>query len=149
MSLVKYNPQRDVFSDLVTIQKEMNKLFTNFWNDDLETGPLSTWYPSVDITEGKDHFVVKAELPGVSKNDVKITLQENVLTIAGEKKQESESKDHNRHRIERNYGSFTRAFRLPSLVKPDKIDANYKDGVLTITLPKAEEAKTKEIEIKF
>lgn len=149
MSLIKFTPRRDVMSDLASMQKEMNKLFSNLWSDDFDTTGLSTWYPSVDVTEGKDEYIVKAELPGISKSDVKISLQENVLTISGEKKQENETKDRQMHRVERSYGSFTRSFRLPSLVKADKIDASYKDGVLTITLPKAEEAKTKEIEIKF
>lgn len=102
----------------------------------------------VDVVENNEAYVIKAELPGISKNDVKITLHENVLTIKGEKKQEKEEKDRNFHRVERSYGSFERSFTLPSGVKDDKIEAAYKDGILTITLPKAEEAKPKEIEVK-
>jgi len=149
MSLVKFNSHTNAFGDLVNAQKEMSKLFSTLWNGDNELGALSAWYPSVDIAEGKDEFTVKVELPGLSKNDVKISLQEDVLTISGEKKKESETKDRNYHRVERNFGNFIRSFRLPSMVKNEKIDANYKDGVLTITLPKADEAKTKDIEIKF
>jgi HSP20 family protein len=148
MSLVKFNPRGDLFADLAQMQKNMNRMFSTFWGEDGDWS-LASWYPSVDISEGKDEFVVKVELPGVSRNDVKITLQENVLTISGEKKHESESRDRNYHRVERSYGSFSRSFRMPSLVKGDKIDAHYKDGILTINLPKAEEAKSKEIEIKF
>ncbi len=121
------------------------------WSDVFsdEAVSLSKWTPSTDIIENKDNFVVHIELPGVKKEDVKITLQQNVLTISGEKKQESEAKEQDFHRVERSYGKFMRSFRLSSLVKGDAIDANYKDGILTIKLPKAEEAKPKEIEIKF
>jgi HSP20 family protein len=152
MSIIKYTPvnERGMLSDLFNVQKEMSRMLSNFFTNDDETfAGLQNWYPSADISEGKDAYTVKIELPGVTKDDVKITLQENVLTIQGEKKQESEIKDTNYHRLERSYGSFSRSFRLPTLVKADKIDANYKDGVLSIVLPKADEAKTKEIEIKF
>jgi HSP20 family protein len=150
MSLVKYGPrENNLLGDVFNLQREMSKMLSNFWNDDEMLGQLQAWYPSADISETKDEYLVRVELPGVTKDNVKITLQENVLTIQGEKKQESEMKDRHYHRVERNYGSFSRSFRLPSLVKGEKIDANYKDGVLTIALPKADEAKTKEIEIKF
>lgn len=152
MSIIKYNPvnERGMLSDLFNVQKEMSRMLSNFFTNDDETlTGLQNWYPSADIAEGKDTFTVRVELPGVTKDDVKITLQENVLTIQGEKKQESESKGTNYHRLERSYGSFSRSFRLPTLVKADKIEANYKDGVLSVVLPKADEAKTKEIEIKF
>ncbi len=150
MSLVKFNPrENNLLCDVFNVQKEMSKMLSDFWNEDETIGRLQEWYPSADITETKDAFTVKVELPGVTKENVKITLQENILTIQGEKKLESESKDRSVHRIERNYGAFSRSFRMPSSVKGEKIDAGYKDGVLTIVLPKAEEAKTKEIEIKF
>ncbi|HMV27523.1 Hsp20/alpha crystallin family protein [bacterium] len=149
MSLIKFTPRdRDIFSDLFAIQREMNQAFNSVFNRDEYTG-LTNWNPATDIVEGKDEYTVRIELPGVSKNDVKITIHDNVLTVQGEKKQESENKENNYHRVERSYGSFMRSFRLPSMVKGEKIDANYKDGILTIVLPKAEEAKTKEIEIKF
>jgi len=109
---------------------------------------ISSWTPAVDITEHDDQFVVKVELPGVNKDDVKITLENNILTIRGEKKQEKETKKENYHRVERSYGSFQRSFTLPTTVKSDKIDAAYKDGILQIALPKAEEAKPKQIEVK-
>jgi HSP20 family protein len=150
MSLIKFNPrERDVFADLFNMQKDMNRMLTNFWGNDADLGSVQGWYPAVDVAETKDEFQVKVEVPGMNKDDLKIKLQENVLTVQGEKKQETETKEQNYHRMERSYGSFCRSFRLPSLVKADKIDANYKDGVLSIKLPKAEEAKTKEIEIKF
>jgi len=109
---------------------------------------ISSWTPAVDITEHDDQFVVKVELPGVNKDDVKIMLENNILTIRGEKKQEKETKKENYHRVERSYGSFQRSFTLPTTVKSDKIDAVYKDGILQIALPKAEEAKPKQIEVK-
>jgi HSP20 family protein len=128
----------------------MNRLFDNFFRGDIrdEDSTLMAWTPAVDISEHDDEYLVKVELPGVNKEDVKITLESNILTIRGEKKQEKETKNENYHRVERNYGSFQRSFTLPTVVKSDKIDAVYKDGVLSISLPKAEEAKPKQIEVK-
>jgi len=114
----------------------------------LDEGTTPTWLPAVDIVEQKDDYIVKVDLPGLTKNDVKITVQNDILTIRGEKKQEKESKEQNVHRMERSYGMFQRSFTLPSSVKSEKIDAVFADGVLTITLPKVEEAKAKEIEVK-
>lgn len=154
MALTKWKSDRDVmtwspFRDLVNIQKDLGHVFDGLFSDfDGDVTFASQWAPRVDVVEQKDAYMIKAELPGVSKNDVKIVLQENVLTIKGEKKQESEQKDSDYHRIERSYGTFERSFTLPTGVRSDKIDATYKDGVLTITLPKAEEAKPKEIEVK-
>ena len=108
----------------------------------------SVWTPAVDVAEHDNEYLVKVELPGVSKDDVTITMQENILTIRGEKKDGKESKGTNYHSVERSYGSFQRSFTLPTTVKTDKIDAAFKDGILTITMPKAEEAKAKQIEVK-
>jgi len=108
----------------------------------------TTWSPAVDLAEREDEFTLKVELPGVNKDDVKITMQDNMLTIRGEKKQQQESKEGNYYHLERSYGSFQRSFALPATVKGDKIEAMYRDGVLSITLPKAEEAKRKEVEVK-
>jgi len=91
---------------------------------------------------------VRAELPGIKKEDVKITLRDDILTIRGEKKQESEKKEQNYHRVERSDGSFQRSYALPASVQGDKIDATYHDGVLTVVLPKSEEAKPRDIEVK-
>lgn len=154
MSLIRWNPTRELTtwtSELWNMQREINRLFDNFFRggmqDDGSFG-LSYWTPAVDIAEHDNEYVVKVELPGVSKDDVKITLESNILTIRGEKKQDRETKEENYHRLERMYGSFQRSFTLPSTVRNDKIDAVYKDGILTITLPKAEEAKPKQIEVK-
>lgn len=153
MSLVRWNPVRELaFSnDILGMQKEINNMFDRFFRggtlEDREFGP-SAWMPAVDLVEKGDAFIANVELPGVSKDDVKITLQENILTIRGEKREEKETKDSNYHRLERNYGSFQRSFSLPSMVKADAVEAAYNDGILTITLPKAEEAKRKQIEVK-
>jgi HSP20 family protein len=147
MAITRWRPFRDV----VSIQDEMNKLFDDFfgrpvlrteWTD-------SAWNPSVDVSEDKDNVIIKAEMPGMNKEDIKISVQDGVLTLKGEKKQEKEEKDKNYHRIERSYGSFCRSFQLPTSVKSDKIKAGYKDGVLSIALPKAEEVKPKEIPISI
>jgi HSP20 family protein len=152
MSLVRWNPARDLAtwpSDLFGIQREMNKMFDGvFRGTGDEDYSFSSWTPAVDIAEHDDEYLVKVELPGVNKDEVKLTLENNILTIRGEKKQEKETKKENYHRVERSYGSFQRSFTLPAAVKSDKIDASYKDGILKVSLPKAEEAKPKQIEVK-
>jgi len=154
MSLIRWNPTRELStwpSDFFGVQREINRLFDNFFRggmqDDGSYG-LSYWTPAVDIAEHDDAYVVKVELPGVNRDDVKITMESNVLTIRGEKKEEKDVKKDDFHRMERMYGSFQRSFTLPSTVSNEKIDAVYKDGILSITLPKAEEAKPKQIEVK-
>jgi HSP20 family protein len=106
------------------------------------------WLPAFDVAETEDEVIVKAELPGMAVEEIDITLTDGLLTIKGEKKREKEDKKENFHRIERRYGSFSRTFSLPVEVKADGIDASYKNGVLTVTLPKAEETKPKRIEVK-
>jgi len=154
MSIVRWNPVRELAtfpSDILGMQKEINHMFDRFFRGGtLDEGDFlpTTWMPAVDLVEKNDGYVATVELPGVNKDDVKITLQENILTIKGEKKDEKETKDSNFHRVERSYGSFQRSFTLPTSVKQDKVDAQYKDGILTISLPKAEEAKSKQVEVK-
>jgi HSP20 family protein len=126
----------------------MNRAFENLLQFRDDDAAPADWVPAVDITEQDDAYLVKMELPGVQKEDVKITLEANALTVRGEKKVEKESNKQNYHRVERSYGSFQRTFTLPSVVKSDKIDAVYKDGILSITLPKADEAKKVQIEVK-
>jgi len=147
MNLIRYNPTRDLWH----LRDEMDKIFNQFTTRtfDSEETPEVDWSPRVDITENENSYVVKAELAGLSKDDVKITMKEDVLTIRGEKKSETKSENENVHLLERRYGRFVRAFRLPSSVNSKKIDATFKDGILTLSLPKAEEAKPKEIEIKM
>jgi len=106
------------------------------------------WVPAFDITENEKEYLISAELPGIDIKDVDITLSDGLLTVKGEKKHEKEDKGEDYHRIERRYGSFNRSFRIPGKVDTDKVDANYKNGILKLTLPKAEESKTKKIEVK-
>jgi HSP20 family protein len=153
MSLIRWNPTRDLVSfpsEISNLQREMNRMFDSFFRSGAdEPGLLNgNWMPPVDVVEEENEYIVKVELPGVNKDDVKITLESNILTIRGEKKDEKEIKEKNYHRMERSYGSFQRSFTLPTTVKNDKIDASYKDGVLVVTLPKAEESKPKQIEVK-
>lgn len=105
------------------------------------------WIPSVDVRETNDEFVFTAELPGLDKNDVSITLEDNVLTLAGERSFEDEEKKDEFHRIERSYGRFTRSFTLPHEVDADNVAANYSDGILTVSIPKAEKIKPRKIDI--
>ena len=133
------------------MQNDMNRIFDEFFRGDIlgnESFVTRDWSPAVDVVENKDNFLLKADLPGMNKDDVKITLENNMLTIRGEKKNEFEKKDGEYHRIERSYGSFERSFTIPGSVKTDKIDAEYKDGILTLILPKAEEARPKLIDVK-
>jgi len=145
MAITRWKP----FRDLVSIQDEMNRLFDDFFGRPI-TRPEWTepaWCPCVDVSETKDDVIINTEIPGMSKDDVKVSIQDNVLTLSGEKKQEKEEKDSNYHRLERSYGSFSRSFTLPTTVQPDKVKAAYKDGILRITLPKSEEVKPKQIPI--
>src|SRR5437762_12864414 len=140
MSLVKWDPFREF----------------NAWNDRLGSfpgrnwdGPLSTtaWNPSVDIFENDNEVVFKAELPGMNAKDIDVKLETNILTLKGERRFEKETKEENYHRIEREYGTFSRSFALPTAVNGEKVAAEYKDGVLKVTLPKKAEIKPKPIKI--
>ena len=114
-----------------------------------ESGALtSAWLPATDVFEDKDAVKIVAELPGVQPEDVKISLENNLLTIRGEKRQKAEETNERVHRYERTYGSFERAFSLPTTVDPEKIAADYANGVLTVTIPKAERARPREIPVK-
>ena len=146
MALVKWRPRGSLFD----VRDEVNRLFDGFlpdfpWRGETEAG---SWVPRVDIAETNGELVVAAELPGLTRDDVSIRIENNVLTLKGEKKQEEEEKATNYHRIERSYGAFSRSFSLPSTVDASKVRAAFRDGVLTITLPKTEEAKGKEIPIE-
>ncbi|MBL7212296.1 MAG: Hsp20/alpha crystallin family protein [Desulfobacteraceae bacterium] len=107
-----------------------------------------TWVPAFDISETENEYVVTAELPGIDAKDIDVTLSDGVLTVKGEKKQEKEDNGESYHRVERSYGSFQRSFRIPEKVETETVDAAYKDGVLKLTLKKAEETKPKKIEVK-
>jgi HSP20 family protein len=115
------------------------------WDDDIAA---SVWNPAVEVEEREQEFVVRVELPGVAKEDVHVTTHANMLTLRGEKKQQLESKESNYHRTERSYGSFQRSFTLPGSVKNDRIEASFKDGILEVVVPKAEDAKARTIDVK-
>jgi len=141
MTLVRWNPRRS----LISLPNEIDQFFGN-WGLGFENFD-KVWNPNVDISETEDAFEVVAEIPGMSKKDIKISIRENVLTLTGEKKQEEKTDKKNFHRVERMYGQFQRSFRLPNTVKSEDIKAEYKNGVLNITIPKAEEVKPKEITV--
>ena len=137
------------WTGMTSFKKEMDRLFDRFFEPVASEMPaLGEWEPKVDIAETKDAITVKAEVPGVDQKDVAVSLQDGVLTIKGEKEEEKEEKDKRYHRVERSYGAFTRVMRLPSAVDGSKATASFKDGVITITLPKAPEAKGTTIQVK-
>jgi HSP20 family protein len=152
MTLVKFNPMRD----LVDFEREPNRMFNSFENrfgiskskEDDNAYENAVWMPLTDIYEDKDKYSLKLDLPGIKKEDVKISFVDGKLSISGERSQENEHKDSKCHRIERSFGKYYRSFNLPEHVQSEKINAEFKDGQLTISIPKAEEAKPKEIEIK-
>ncbi|RLB07000.1 MAG: Hsp20/alpha crystallin family protein [Deltaproteobacteria bacterium] len=144
MALIPWRP----FRELDTLRREMDRLWDRFFSERPLEWLGGQWTPSLDVSETKDKVVVKAEIPGIDPKDIDVSLSNGVLTIKGEKKQEREEKDENYHLVERSYGSFSRAVRLPAEVQEDKVKASYKDGVLKITLPKTERAKEKEIKIE-
>jgi len=145
MAVIRWRP----LSDLELLRSQMDRLFDNFYRTFESDKDLASDYPVVDIKETKDDFIIKAEVPGMSKDDIKINISENTVTIKGEKKEEKKENDINYHRIERRFGSFQRSFSLTSPIDSDKIKASCKDGILTITIPKKEESKPKEIPISI
>jgi HSP20 family protein len=144
-SFTRWNPARE----LEDIEKRFASLLPSLTgNGESETLTVAEWSPSVDISEDDKEYVVKAELPEVKKEDVKVNVEDGILTITGERKFEKEEKGKKYHRIERSYGNFTRSFTLPEVVKSDKVSAEFKDGLLHVRLPKDENAKPKSIAIK-
>jgi HSP20 family protein len=131
------------------LEMPFNRLFEGLNSPFAEEAfPLTTWAPACDIYETEKEVVVKAELPGLKKEEVNVSIENNLLTIQGERKFEEETKKDNYHRVERAYGEFLRSFTLPAFVDTAKIGAEFKDGILMLTLPKREEAKPKQIEVK-
>jgi len=137
----------DFFGDLTDMQQEMNRLFDEFFGERRAGLSESQWMPAVDVSETDSELVVRVELPGMTHDDIEGNLQDNVLTLKGEKKQEKKEDHENFHRLERSYGSFIRSFSLPAGVKSGDIKASFKDGILEVSMSKAEEAKPKKIAI--
>ena len=141
MSLVRWNPNRT----LISISHEIDRFFNDFGLNLRESDTV--WCPSVDLSETENTYEVKAEMPGMKKEDIKVEVKENVLILTGEKKHETKDDKKNFHRLERVYGKFQRSFRLPREVKSEEIKAKYRNGVLTIEIPKTEEMKPKEVSV--
>ncbi|EEF57448.1 Hsp20/alpha crystallin family protein [Pedosphaera parvula] len=136
-------------SELSRIRNEIYRLFEDpFSLIAPSTSFFEGWEPNIDIYEDKEKITVNAELPGMKKEDINVSLEGRALTISGERKEEQEHKEGDNYRAERFFGRFQRSITLPSAVNAEKINANYKDGVLTIELPKSEEAKAKQINVK-
>jgi HSP20 family protein len=134
--------------DVVGIQDEVNRLFDQFFGH-LPAGVNgSVFTPSVDIEETAEEFILRADLPGVQQKDVKVSLMGDTLTIRGERKYEKDENQGTVHRVERAYGTFERSFTLGATVRNDKVKATYREGVLEVRIPKAEEARLKEIEVQ-
>jgi HSP20 family protein len=145
MNLITYDP----FRELRSLQDEVNRVFNSGFSRSSDNELMrGAWNPSVDIFENKDQIVLEAEVAGISPDDVNISIENNVLTIHGERKFEKKDEQDNFHRIERGYGSFTRSFTLPSTVSSENVNASFDNGILRIELAKREEAKPKRIEIK-
>ena len=146
-TMTRWNPFKEL--------DEMEKRLSTYWGRPAaQTGAgkeamtVAEWSPLVDITEDEKEYVIKAELPEVNKEDIKLTVEDNVMSISGERKYEKEEKGKKYHRVERAYGSFMRSFTLPDAADGSKVNAEYKDGVLYVRLPKSEKAKPKSIEVK-
>ena len=146
MTIVRWDP----FRELEDMSERLNRVFSrpSVRSTGKENLTVADWMPTVDISETEGEYLIKAELPEVRKEDVKVTVENGVLTLQGERRQEKEEKGKRYHRVERAYGSFMRSFTLPEDADGSKINAEYKEGVLTIHLPKSEKAKPKAIEVK-
>jgi HSP20 family protein len=145
MAIVKYNPVRD----LRTMQEQMNRLLDMAWNREIgeELGE-GVWQPAVDIYEDENSVIIKAEVPDIDQKDIEVRIEDNTLTLRGERKHNKEVKKENYHRVERYYGQFQRSFSLPHSIDQEKVKATCDKGVLTITLPKREETKPKQINVE-
>src|SRR6202051_4810826 len=140
--VTRWNP-----SQQAVVAQPLFRLFDTFFNDGGEDLATRTWTPPVDIQETDDAYRIHAELPGMTKDDIQITLENNVLRLSGERKFEKDAKKENYHRIERTYGTFSRSFALPTQVSSDKVEAKFDDGVLSIVVPKEEKARRGRISI--
>ena len=155
-ALTRLNPFRTTEWDPVRDLQEFENRLAGFFGrtpvrtngDKNEAITVAEWAPLVDITEDEKDYVLKAELPGIRKEEVKVSIENGVLSISGERKVEKEEKNKKYHRVERSYGSFARSFALPENVDAEKVSAAYKDGLLTVTVAKSEKAQTKQIEVR-
>jgi HSP20 family protein len=137
----------DPFRNLSTLQDQVNRLFDSSFKGNGETPSLTAWAPAVDIYETENELVIKADLPDIDEKDIDVRVENNMLTIGGERKLEESVKEDNYLRVERAYGSFSRSFSLPSTVNTEAIQASYKNGVLKVELPKRAESKPKQVKV--
>lgn len=146
MDLIQWKP----FQEVSRLRREMDRLWDEYFGPSRRAlQPMEeAWMPAIDVSETGDKITVKAEIPGMEAKDIDIAIVGDTLTIKGEKKTEREEKEENYHLVERSYGSFSRSMKLPAAVNADKVEATYKNGVLTVACPKKEEVKPKAIEIK-
>jgi HSP20 family protein len=145
MAIVRWEPLRD----LASIQNEMNRLFGTVFDSPTpgNGNTMRRWMPAMDLVETEEHFVLRADLPGLAEGDVNIEVEDSVLTISGERKAEHETAKEGYHRVERAFGSFSRSLTLPDGVDPDAVTANFDRGVLEIRIPKPEQRKPRKISI--
>lgn len=147
MTLARWEP----VTEIERITDRFDRFFDELWRDferEFAIAPRRRWLPAMDLSETDTDYWVRIELPGVKKEDVEITITQDILTIKGKRQREQKEEKEGYHRVERYYGEFQRSVRLPGGVDADKVEATYKDGVLEIRLPKREESKTKHIEVK-
>jgi HSP20 family protein len=141
-TLTRWNP----LAEVEELREQVDSWLKGRSND--EAGQLMEWAPNVDIAEDEQEYLIKAELPGVKKQDLNVTYENGVLTLTGERKEDREEKTRRYHRLECSYGKFTRSFTLPEDIEPDKIEAEFKDGVLWVHVTKSEKARPKQIPVK-
>jgi HSP20 family protein len=145
MNIVRFDP----FRDLAALQERVNRVFSDVSRRDDDLGSRGAWIPPVDIYETDKHeLVLKVELPDVKREDIDLKVENSTLTVTGQKTMDKDVKESQYHRIERTFGAFTRTFTLPATVDTGRIGAEYKNGVLTVTLPVREEAKPKQIQVQ-
>ena len=142
-SITRFDP----FRNLTSLQDQVNRLFDSSFKANADNSALTTWAPAVDIYETENELVIKADLPDMEEKDIDVRVENNMLTIRGERKFEESVKEDNYLRVERAYGSFSRSFSLPNTVNTEAIQANYKNGVLKVVLPKRAESKPKQVKI--
>lgn len=149
MALIRWEP----VTELNTIQNEMNRLFNTFFDQPAPAGrggaPSRRWIPAMDLVETAEHYVLRADLPGLDDDDVNIQLEDNVLTISGERKTQHEQNEEGYYRIERAFGNFTRSLTLPDGIDPDTVQAHFDRGVLEIRIPKPEQKKPRRVQISL
>ena len=145
MALIRFEPARE----LASLQGEMNQLFSTFFGDTTSPGNGQTrrWIPAMDLVETQDHFVVRADLPGLTEDDISIELEDNVLTISGDRQHEEKTEKEGYFRVERAFGKFARTLTLPDGVDADAINAEFSNGVLEVRIPKPEERKPRKVAI--